>query len=141
MTSFLVDNFFKNLHPSFKMYSLLFVFFFLCLCFCFLSCFFFKIEKIKKFPSDYLGGKKGVLPHLNYWGRVPGLPPRVYAHAHMGRVWRIIWGDYFQPKGRGFDSRSSRHVGTLGKSFTCSCLCFGVKLRYSIRAVVGSASE
>ena len=28
-----------------------------------------------------------------------------------------------QPKGRGFDSRSSRHVGTLGKSFTYSCLC------------------
>ena len=31
---------------------------------------------------------------------------------------------------------SSRHVGTLGKSFT-----YSVKLRYSIRAVVGSASE
>src|SRR6218665_3963408 len=29
----------------------------------------------------------------------------------------------FQPEGRGFDSRSSRHVGTLGKSFTYSCLC------------------
>ena len=26
-------------------------------------------------------------------------------------------------RGRGFDSRSSRHVGTLGKSFTYSCLC------------------
>ena len=31
--------------------------------------------------------------------------------------------DSFQPDGRGFDSRSNRHVGTLGKSFTCSCLC------------------
>ena len=32
--------------------------------------------------------------------------------------------------------RSSRHVGTLGKSFTRSCLWrFGVKLRHSIRAV------
>src|SRR6218665_1629467 len=34
--------------------------------------------------------------------------------------------DDFHPEGRGFDSRSSRHVGTLGKSFTCSCLCASV---------------
>jgi len=26
-------------------------------------------------------------------------------------------------EGRGFDFRSSRHVGTLGKSFTYSCMC------------------
>src|SRR6218665_1201834 len=42
----------------------------------------------------------------------------------------------FRPNGRGFKSRSSRHVGTLGKSFTHSCLWrFGVKLRSSIHAV------
>ena len=29
----------------------------------------------------------------------------------------------FRPKGHGFDSRSSRHVGNLGKSLTRSCLC------------------
>ena len=29
----------------------------------------------------------------------------------------------FQLEGRGFDYRSSRHVGTLGKFFTYSCLC------------------
>ena len=40
-----------------------------------------------------------------------------------GTWWRIGWVDDFQPEGRGFDSRSSRHVGTLGKSLTCSCLC------------------
>ena len=40
-----------------------------------------------------------------------------------GTWWRIGWVDDFQPDGRGFDSRSSRHVGTLGKSFTYSCLC------------------
>ena len=28
-----------------------------------------------------IGGKKGFAPHLNYWGLVPGLPPRVYAYA------------------------------------------------------------
>ena len=43
------------------------------------------------------------------------------------------------PKGRGFESRSGRHVGTLGKSFTRSYLWrFGVKLRHSIRDVSGA---
>jgi len=42
----------------------------------------------------------------------------------------------FRLKGRGFESRSSSHVGTLTKSFTRSCLWrFGVKLRHIIRAV------
>jgi len=53
------------------------------------------------------------------------------ATLHRGRVasgtcgtwWRLGSDDDFQPEGRGFDSRSSRHAGTLGKSFTCSCLC------------------
>ena len=36
--------------------------------------------------------------------------------------WRIGWADTFQQEGRGFESRSSRHVGTLGKSLACSCL-------------------
>src|SRR6218665_142226 len=59
----------------YTIYSLFFVFFFLCLCFfCFLSCFFFKIKN-NKFSSDYGGAKSGFAPHLNYWGRVPGLPP------------------------------------------------------------------
>ena len=39
-----------------------------------------------------------------------------------GMWWRIGWDDDFQPEGRGFDSYSNRHVETLGKSFTCSCL-------------------
>ena len=59
----------------------------------------------------------------------------------MRRVWRIGRVDAFRPKGHGFDSSSSRHVGTLGKSFTHSCLWrFGVKFRHSVGAV-GSASE
>ena len=36
--------------------------------------------------------------------------------------WHIGRGDAFRPEGRGFESRSSRAVGTLGKSFTHSCL-------------------
>ena len=45
----------------------------------------------------------------------------------------------FRAKGRGFESRSSRHVETLGKSFTYSALVrFGVKPRHSIRAVSGA---
>src|SRR6218665_1200074 len=47
--------------------------------------------------------------------------------------------DSFQPEGRGFNSRSSRHIGTLGKSLTRGCLWrFGMKLRHSIRAVSGA---
>ena len=54
----------------------------------------------------------------------------------VGRVWRIGRVDAFRPKGHGFDSRSSRHVSTLGKSFIYSYLWrFGVKFRHSIRAV------
>ena len=55
----------------------------------------------------------------------------------VGLIGRV---DAFRPKGRGFESRSSRHVGTLGKSFARSCLWrLGVKLRHSIRAVSGAS--
>ncbi len=58
--------------------------------------------------------------------------------TRVGAWWLIGRFDAFRPKSRGFESRSSRHVGTLGKSFTHSCLWrFGVKLRHSIRAVSG----
>ena len=54
----------------------------------------------------------------------------------LGTWWRIGRVEAFQPDGRGFESRSSRHVGTLGKFLTCSCLWrFGVKLPHSFRAV------
>src|SRR6218665_1827864 len=57
----------------------------------------------------------------------------------VGRVWRIGRVDTFRPKDHGFDYRSSRHVRTLGKYFTHSCLWrFGVKFRCSIRAVSGA---
>src|SRR6218665_602427 len=43
---------------------------------------------------------------------------------------------------RRFESRSSRHVGTLTKSFARSGLrCFSMKLRHSIPCCVGSTSE
>src|SRR6218665_3119573 len=52
---------------------------------------------------------------------------------HLGHVWRIGRVDAFRPKGHGFDSRSSHHVVTLGKSFTHSCLWrFGMKFRHSM---------
>ena len=60
--------------------------------------------------------------------------------AFAGRGWRSGTVDTFRPKGHGFDSRSSRQVETLGKSFTHSCLWrFGVKFRHSIRAVSGAS--
>src|SRR6218665_1938841 len=55
-------------------------------------------------------------------------------------VWWLI-GRFvaFNPKGRRFESHSSCHVGTLGKSFTRSCLqLFSVKLQHSIHAVSGA---
>src|SRR6218665_887058 len=56
-----------------------------------------------------------------------------------GEWWLIGRVDAYFSKGREFDSRSSRHVGTLGKSFARSCRrCFGVKLRHSIRAMFGA---
>ena len=45
----------------------------------------------------------------------------------------------FRPKGHGIDSRSNRHVRTLGKFFTHRCLwSFDVKFWHSIRAVSGA---
>ncbi len=54
--------------------------------------------------------------------------------------WSIGRFDTFlRPRGRMFESRSRRYIGTLGKSFTHSCSRrFGVKFRYSIRAVSGA---
>jgi len=65
------DNIIKTIvkkSPSIlKIYSLFFVFIFLCLYFCL---------------SDYWGGKKrGFAPILIIGGRMPGLPPRVYAYG------------------------------------------------------------
>ena len=58
---------------------------------------------------------------------------------YFGAWWVIDRFIAFHPNGRGFESRSSRYIGTLGKSFTRSCLWrFGVKLRHSIRAVSGA---
>jgi len=56
--------------------------------------------------------------------------------AEISEAWWIISRfDTFRPKGREFESRASRHVGTVGKSFPRSCLWrFGLKLRHSIRA-------
>ena len=37
-------------------------------------------------------------------------------YIRRGTWWRICWVDDFQPEGRGFDSSSNRHVGTLGNT-------------------------
>ena len=55
------------------------------------------------------------------------------------RVWSIVRVEALRPEGRGFKPRSCRHVGTLGKFLTRSCLWrFCVKLRHGIRAVSGA---
>ena len=78
-----------------------------------------------------------------------------YIHTHMlsymnacictcidcGAWWPIGRVDAFRPKGHGLDSRSSRHVGALGKSFTLSSLWrFGLKLRHMYPCCFRSAS-
>ena len=63
---------------------------------------------------------------------------QIYVYIPVTR-WRFGWDDSFQPEGRGFDSRSSRHVGTLGKSLTHSCLWRETPAQYP--CCVGSASE
>src|SRR6218665_2241074 len=61
---------------------------------------------------------------------------RHYINAAWGLIGRV---DAYRPKGRGFDSRSRRHAGTLGKSFARSYLWrFHVKLRHSIHAMSGA---
>ena len=62
-----------------------------------------------------------------------------FAQYMCGAWWLIGRFDAFRPKGRRFESRSSRHVGTLDKSFTRNCLWrFDVKLRHSSHAVSGT---
>ena len=76
------------------------------------------------------------LAHVSNKDLRPCIPATL---SFVGRGWRIGRVDAFRLKGYGFDSRSSRHVGTLGKCFTSSCVWrFGVKLRHSIRAVSGA---
>ena len=74
---------------------------------------------------------------------VPNNYYRIECRKHTGRGGSLVYSAPFvRRKDRGFDSRSSRHLGALGKSFTRSCLWrFEVKLRHSIKAVVSSASE
>ena len=67
-------------------------------------------------------------PHIQYMG------PSI-----VGRVRHIDRFDTFRLKGHELDYRSSRHVGTSGKSFTHSCLwSFDMKFRHSIRDVMGA---
>jgi len=55
--------------------------------FYFFVSFFFYVYKI---PLWLLGwGKKGGLPHHNYWGHVPGLPPRVYAYGSGSQTFLV----------------------------------------------------
>src|SRR6218665_3003767 len=68
-----------------------------------------------------------------YSFHIPSIPPSLqkyllsiphsfhqYSFHHVGHGGALIRVDTCRPQGCGFESRSSRHVGTLGKSFTCS---------------------
>src|SRR6218665_3002933 len=55
--------------------------------------------------------------------QIPVILPQPCSNYLIGRGGALAETMTFNGQGRGFDSRSSRHVGTLGKSFTYSCLC------------------
>ena len=55
----------------------------------------------------------------------------------IGAWWHIGRVDAFRPKGPGFESRSSRHVGTLGKSFTY----FNQDIASYLRKIIISGDE
>src|SRR6218665_2180263 len=68
----------------------------------------------------------------------PNMPCTKSIHCIVGRGGALVESMPLTG-GCGFESRSSRHVETLGKSLTRSCLWrFSVKLRHSIRAVSGA---
>src|SRR6218665_859885 len=87
----LFSKFFKNVHPSFKIYSLFFVFFFLCLCFCFLSCFYIKNNFLNSRLIIEGGQTRGFAPVLIIGARVPELPPRVYAYVIEGIIPEFVF--------------------------------------------------
>ena len=45
-----------------------------------------------------------------------------YNERMNGAWWRSDRVDAFRPESREFESRFNLHVGTLGKSFACSCM-------------------
>src|SRR6218665_927675 len=79
---------------------------------------------------------------LSIYIHLDGIYNILYSYIHVcpicGMWWCISSVKAFRPEGRGFKSRSTHHIETLGKSLTRSCLWrFGVKLQHSIRAVSG----
>ena len=65
--------------------------------------------------------------------------PTVFIHKYNSCTVGRDDALHVRPKGYGFNSRSSRHVGTLGKSFTRSYLWrFAMKFRHSVCAVSGT---
>ena len=73
------------------------------------------------------------LTHIHMHTPVEYMAQLQIAVKNCGTWWRFGRVDASRPEGRGFESHSSRHVGTLGKSFTHSCLWrFGMKLRGTV---------
>ena len=92
-----------------------------------------KVRKWKKKLRIFVSRGSHELISLQFFWAIGGYILYCWTWWCIGRV------KAFRPEGRGFESRSSRHVGTLGKSLTCSCLWrFSVKFRHSIRAVSGA---
>src|SRR6218665_3870889 len=82
--------------------------------------------------------KNKILTNLKIFDYIQKTTSSLKLKHITGTWWRIVRVEAFQPEDCGFESRSSRHIGTLRKSLTHSCLWrYGVKLRHSILALSG----
>ena len=68
------------------------------------------------FPPSQLVSNSG--KQSPYSQKYIGLTMSPYSTSTCGAWWRIDRVDAFQTEGRGFESGTSGHVGTLGKSLT-----------------------
>ena len=74
---------------------------------------------LKHVSSWVISSKKNYVPHA----LLPQIRPIRYSLWKEGGVWWLNGKfDALLQEGRSFESHFSRHVGTLGKSFTRSCL-------------------
>ena len=88
---------------------------------------------------EYIEGKRGGWVKVSLRERVKFKWPDMITPLSKSKSKTVFLPRMYTYKGHGFDSRSSRHVGTLGKFLTHNSLWrFGVKLRHSIRAVLGA---
>src|SRR6218665_3525031 len=77
-----------------------------------------KSRKMHKYTAKINGNPKSTPPNCMVTFRRLGFRAKCLHSTRGWAWWRIGRDDAFRLESRGFESRSSRHVGTLGKPFT-----------------------